>query len=199
MRDRLADGLVEIALGVGFVLTGRVFVTFGRTLSPETMVMDVVRLLLRLTLISLLLPVIVLLLQYVLARRGWQWPPWPRATWRRSLLALAAGVPLAVGIGYLLARFNEAPLAAPAFTFPALFGLLVALVPLGFAFVSGKWRYYAILLVVAVSGFVVPYATERGTWRATGIGIWSFTGVLFIISGIVRWFLFVWQQRGRAP
>ena len=70
MRDRLADGLVEIALGVGFVLTGRVFVTFGETLAPETLFSDVFGLVLRLSVISLLLPAIVLLIQLVLDLRG---------------------------------------------------------------------------------------------------------------------------------
>ena len=195
MRDRLADGLVELTLGIGFMLSGWVFADFARHLTADGFLGEAAGLIGRLTLLSLVSPVVVLLLQYGLARRGWAWPRWPTATWRRPLQALGVGVPLAVGIGYYSARLNAASLATLEHDFPILFGLLTALIPLGFAFVSGKWRYYVILAGVAGSGFVISTLSPRVQLRSGGLIIWVITGLLFGLSGGLRWLLFMWNQR----
>ena len=103
-------------------------------------------------------------------------------TWSRSLPGLFLGAPLIGLVSWMSAALTvDAPEVAAAHL-PPLTGLLTAIIPLAFGFVTGRWRFYLLLLPVAASGWVLLALwpeSQPPSLPLAGLAIWLFTGMLF--------------------
>lgn len=187
-RYWFSDGLAEIGVGVGFLLTGGVLLSIG---SLPTVTLKVLAMPLTGLLISLVFPSLI-----SAVRSRWLNKTSVEPLYRSSLRSQVIGVGILLPVVGWLA-INVAALGDDLTGRGSLglwcitIGLFFSLVPLLWGFVSGMLRFYLVAIPVIGSGVAAAYWTL--SIGASTLLVWFVTGVCFLVSGTIA--LIVFQRR----
>lgn len=175
-----SDGLAEIGVGVGFMVTGGVLLLIGflPTLTLKMMAMPAAGLF-----ISWAFPSVI-----TAVRTRWLTTAAGMAIHRTTLRAQVSGaaviLPIVVWLSLNFATLAQQVTAADSWRLWCItIGLFFSLIPLFLGFVSGVIRFYLMAAPIIGAGFLSIFMAPNVT--ASALIVWFVTGLCFCLSGLI--------------
>lgn len=175
-----SDGLAEIGVGIGFIVTGGILLLIGflPTLALKLVAMPAAGLF-----ISWAFPNVI-----AAVRARWLTTAAGMAvhhtTLRAQVIGAAVILPIVVWLSLNFAMLTQHLTAANSWPLWCItIGLFFSLIPLFLGFVSGVMRFYLVAAPIIGAGFLSIFMAPNVT--ASALLVWFVTGLCFCLSGFL--------------